>query len=75
MKETGRRHYILAVLLLFVGILMAIALAVSVLAVVANVDSSDAALTGYASSLGIISALITIAVWMPQIYTTWKLKV
>jgi len=73
-KESGLRHYRVAVMFLVVGILMAIALACSVLAMVANVDSDDNALKGYASALGIISAIITIAVWMPQIWTTWKLK-
>jgi len=74
-KESGRKHHYGAVALLLGGILMAIALAGSVLALVANVDSSDTGLKGYASALGILAALITIAVWMPQIYTTWTLKV
>ncbi len=73
--KAQKRHYHIALGLLLIGILGGIILAGSVVAMVANFNSGDDEPKGYASSLGILSALITIAVWMPQIYTTWKMRV
>ena len=73
--KAQKRHYHIALGLLLISILGGIILAGSVVAMVANFNSGDDEPKGYASSLGILSALITIAVWMPQIYTTWKMRV
>eukprot|EP01087_Luapelamoeba_hula_P024382 TRINITY_DN9264_c0_g1_i1.p1 TRINITY_DN9264_c0_g1~~TRINITY_DN9264_c0_g1_i1.p1 ORF type:complete len:319 (-),score=33.46 TRINITY_DN9264_c0_g1_i1:173-1129(-) len=72
--QQRRRHYWISVALFFIGLIVSIALALGAVAFVGKLDSHDDALLGYAKGLGLASAIITFIVWLPQIWTTWKLK-